>query len=401
RIVTVEKRYARAEVLERTGAAATSRVTPLCAVFGSCGGCQLQHLSYAAQLEHKRRVVENALTRIERITGVTVLPTLASPEPWRYRNQVQVPLRWDAQADRVVPGFFAAASHQHVPTDVCALAPQAIERTIGRAVELLTEARITSVHHLIVRRSETTGEQVVVFVVTDVDVALHDPAEALVGWNGIKGVARTVQPRPHGPVWGRTVDPICGDCVLTEIIDGIEYLISPRSFFQVNTEQARRLYAETLAAAAPGADDTVLDAYCGTGTLGLLFARHVAQVYGIDNIPDAIADARRNAEHNGIANAEFTVGEVERVLPTWTAAGRRFDIAVLDPPRKGCDPAVLQALIATAPRRITYVSCNPATLARDLRILLDGGYQVDTVQPVDMFPQTSHVECVVATYRAV
>jgi 23S rRNA (uracil1939-C5)-methyltransferase len=398
----VEKRFARGIVTGELERVAPTREAPRCRVFGDCGGCQLQHLSYDAQLQHKRDMVEQALKRLARLSDVPVLPTLGMSHPWRYRNQVQVPLAYDERKQRLVQGFFAVGSHRVVETDVCHLASTSMEETIRRVVGILQcdlGSKAADAHHIVLRESRTTGEQLVVLCTRSGTVIDRDIAERIAELPRVVGVAQTVQPRPHGPIWGRTVESLAGSSHLTETIEGVEFLISARSFFQVNTSQAAKLYEKAVEFAQVKSGDVVLDAYCGTGTLTLLFARHAGRALGIELVPEAIADARRNADHNGIANAEFVVGEVERVLPKRVQQGEHYDVAVVDPPRRGCHPNVLRALAEAKPRRIVYVSCNHATFARDARTLTDLGYHLEKVQPVDMFPQTSHVECVAALSR--
>lgn len=405
RVTANERRFLRAAVIERL-TDAESRLAPACAVFGDCGGCQLQHFTHAAQLEHKRRVVEQALVRIAKLPDVRVHPTLGMDEPWRYRNQVQVPLEYvtgtGSARGRLVTGFFASGSHRIVHSATCDLEPAEMEQAVAAAVDVLSDtlgARALAVHHLIARRSHTTGDIMLVIAVRDADLDLQAVAVKLLSLPNVVSVARTVQPQPNGPVWGRSVDILAGSAVLTERLVDVEYLISPRSFFQVNTAQAERLIATALSYADVGPEDTVLDAYCGTGSISLPLARRSRQVVGIESVPEAVADARRNAEHNAIANARFEVGQVESVLPTLLQEGLTLDVAVVDPPRKGCDRVVLDALLDAKPQRVVYVSCNHATLARDLRVLVDGGYSVIEAQPVDMFPQTSHVEVVCLLVR--
>lgn len=400
-VTTIEKRFARGKLVAVVGGAEEIRTPPLCGVFGQCGGCQLQHLQYAQQLAHKRVMVEQTLRRLGKFTEVDVLPTLGMQDPWRYRNQVQVPLQFDKVVGRVKPGFFAAGSHDVVATEVCHLEPAAMEATVQSVVEVLNEVlgrQAGWVHHLVVRYSFTTGEQMVVLCAREAGIPWRDVANKVSALPDVVSVAYTVQPRSHGPIWGNEVHVISGVDHLVEEIAGLQFAISPRSFFQVNTIQARTLYQKVLDYARVDERTTALDAYCGTGTISLMLAKHAAKVVGIETIAPAVEDARRNATQNGVTNAEFHVGDVEKVLPKLVAAGEHFDVAVVDPPRKGCDPAVLAALLDVKPQRIVYVSCNHVTLARDLRVLVEGGYQVEVVQPVDMFPQTNHVECVVATH---
>jgi 23S rRNA (uracil1939-C5)-methyltransferase len=400
-ITAIEKRFARGKLVGVVGGADAGRVPPLCGVFGQCGGCQLQHLHYAQQLDHKRVMVEQTLRRLGKLTEVEVLPTLGMQDPWRYRNQVQVPLQFDVAEGRVKPGFFAAGSHDVVTTDVCHLEPVSMEATVQSVVEALNDVlgdKAGMVHHLVVRYSFTTGEQMVVLCVRDAGLPWRDIAQRVAALPHVVSVAYTVQPRSHGPIWGHEVQVVSGADHLVEEIAGLKFVISPRSFFQVNTLQARALYQKVLDYARVDAQTTALDAYCGTGTISLMLAKHAGRVVGIETIVPAVEDARRNAAENGVTNAEFYIGDVEQVLPKLVGAGAHFDMAVLDPPRKGCDPAVLEALLNVKPKRIVYVSCNHVTLARDLRVLVDGGYRVEEVQPVDMFPQTNHVECVVSTH---
>lgn len=402
-IVQVERRFGRGQVVERYDAAPV-RTDPVCSVFGACGGCQMQHFSYTHQLEHKRSVVEQTLIRSAKLLDVTVLPTLGMGTPWHYRNQVQIPLQYVPDEGRYVSGFFAAHSHRVVETQECGLEALETERTVPLVLGVLTSVlgeRASSVHHLVMRYSFTTKEQMIVLVVDHAGLDLSRAAQEIGQFPGVVSVGKTVQPKRHGPVWGPRVDVLWGVDHLTERMGELEFLISPRSFFQVNTLQAQKLYDKVLEYASPQATDSVLDAYCGTGTMGLLFARQVKRVLGIESVAPAVADARKNAKHNHIANATFEVGEVEHVLPQRIARGDPFDIVVLDPPRKGCHPDVLQAVMDARPRTVVYVSCNHVTLARDLRTLVDGGYDVREVLPVDMFPQTSHVECVVALHRRV
>ncbi|GMA50018.1 hypothetical protein GCM10025857_13750 [Alicyclobacillus contaminans] len=309
---------------------------------------------------------------------------------------MQVPLRFDPAIHRLRQGFFGPSSHRLVETNHCRLEPEAMEDTIQSAVSMLNTKLgdvAQPIHHLIVRQSFATQEQMLILCVRQPGVLALDVVRALMNLPHVVTVAETVQPRPHGPVWGKDVRILAGSPHLVERIGPLEFLISPRSFFQVNTAQAEVLYREALAAADVQAEDTVLDAYCGTGTLSLMFASKAQRVVGIETIAAAVHDARKNAKHNGMDNVEFIVGEVERVLPEQIRGGAHYDIALLDPPRKGCHPAVLHSLASARPRKIVYVSCNHVTLARDLRMLADAGYEVSYVQPVDMFPQTGHVEC--------
>jgi len=402
-ITELHRRFARASIVTRANEA-EMRVQPVCAVHGDCGGCQLQHVQYAEQLAHKQAMVAHALRRLPQATPVEVRPTLGMAHPYRYRNQVQVPVAWDEAAQHLRYGFYAPTSHRIVETSVCHLEPEAMERTVVEVMRRLEPTRLVHyVHHVIVRRSHTNGEQMVILSVDHDYPAAGQAIETLLaGIPSVVSIAITIHQQYSSPVWGEETVVLAGAAHLRERFMEIDFLVSPRSFFQVNTEQAAQLCAEVARMAALSGAPTVLDAYCGAGTLSLPLARSIAstggRVIGIDSVEPAIADARANATYNAIANASFEVGLVEDVLPKMVQRGQVFDVVVLDPPRKGCHPRVLEAVLQARPQRIVYVSCNHVTLGRDLQLLVAGGYVAQTAQPVDMFPQTGHVECVVATH---
>jgi 23S rRNA (uracil1939-C5)-methyltransferase len=407
RINFVKKSFARAQLMERT-ADADMRRQPDCAVFGACGGCQLQHLDYEEQLQHKTQRVAWALRSLPQDVPPTIHPILGMDTPIRYRNQVQIPVRWTAEG-RVEIGFFSVSSHQLVATDTCHLESLAMEQTARALADWLQACGpevAGHVHHLILRESFTTKQQMVIFAMTRSKRSFVERMKTLLDAIGgprlgaLVSVGFTVQPLLEGPVWGADTHIVAGQSHLTETLLGVEYLISPRSFFQVNTRQAARMYETVRDMAALTAEDHVLDAYSGTGSISLLLAKcGVASVVGIESIQAAIDDAWANSQHNHVDNVTFQVGEVETVLPKLVKQGAHFDVAVLDPPRKGIHPDALQAVLDARPKRIVYISCNPATLGRDLGPMVAAGYRVTEVQPVDMFPQTSHVECLILMTR--
>ncbi len=407
KIVSVHRRFARGQVVERHNNA-IHRVTPPCPVHGVCGGCHLQHLEYPQQLQYKQQIVARALSKLPQARPPEILPILGMKHPFRYRNQVQVPVEWDNVGKRIRFGFFARDSHTIVETPTCHLEPFTMERTVAYLVDWLMSLGpeiCATVHHIIVRESSTAPEQLVIFALRRPHPSLRKALADLVGVQTspqaaykIVGVALTVQPQVSGPVWGQSVDFVAGTPFIHEQVGSVEFLISARSFFQVNHTQSVRLVETVQDYAKLTGNERVLDAYCGTGMLALALAKTAGSVIGIESIPAAIADANHNADHNQIDNVQFLVGQVEIELPRLIRHGQTFDLMVLDPPRKGVHPAVIEAVLAAKPRQLIYVSCNPTTLGRDATLLVNGGYQIDRVQPVDMFPQTSHVECVVATY---
>ncbi|GLV14680.1 23S rRNA (uracil-C(5))-methyltransferase RlmCD [Alicyclobacillus hesperidum] len=398
RITSVEKRFARGQVVERRTASLDRQDAP-CPVFGECGGCQVQHMLYEAQTIWKEGRIRRIAERLGLDADAVVRPIIGSHTPFRYRNQVQMPVRYNADEKRVEMGFFAAETHAMAVTDSCHLISETMQSTLVRACRFLTSIgpAAADVHHIVLRESATHAEQMIVFCTANGD---DEFARTLARFHApsVKTVAITVQPRPTGPIWGRTVNVQKGDGYLMERMGGRRFRVSPRSFLQVQTGMADRMYQVVLQQAQVSSEDVVIDAYCGIGTLTLLLASHARRVVGVEEIAQAIEDARENAELNRIENAEFHGARVEEWLPKWIESGGQPDVIVFDPPRKGIDRAALDAAIAAHIPRIVYVSCNPATLQRDLAILLDAGYRVKEMQPFDMFPQTEHVECVVATH---
>ncbi len=397
--------YVRARILSvvRPG---PDRVAPPCPVYAECGGCTWQHLSYAAQLQWKRRIVVEALRRVghlEEPEGL-VHPTLPAEPPWRYRHKMAVPFApADAPGAGVRAGFYAARSHRVVPFESCRIQHPLLDRVLAVTRHLVDElgippyderTRTGVLRHLVARVSRHRGE-VLVALVTPGPGFPAGPALAA----GIRkaipecvGVVHNLNPTPGNAILGRVTRTLAGRDRLVEELDGLRFLVSAISFFQVSPAQAQTLYRVAVDQAAPGPRDTVVDLYAGVGTLSLFLARRSGAVEAIEEVGPAVADGRQNAAENHQDNLRFHLGAAEVVLPQLVRAGLRPTVVVLDPPRRGAAPEVLAAILRAAPRRVVYCSCNPATLARDLGGLR-GAYRLSAVQPVDMFPQTAHVEC--------
>ncbi len=397
------------------------RIASACPQAADCGGCSLQIMTYPAQLHHKQQQVADALTRIGHVADIERLlrPIIGMDQPWQYRSKVQFPVAGTAAAPEI--GFYASRSHQVIHAPLCPVQPpicDVIRDTVAahiRAwqIEPYDEASHTGLlRHLVVRLGFATGQVMVVLVLNgdslpdqdelyaklrDAIAACSDPALPplkLTSFYINKNTDKT------NLILSNHCRLLAGEPFIEEIILGLRYRISPLSFFQVNPRQTERLYAAALDLAGLTGRESVLDLYCGTGSISLLLAKQARQVTGIEIVPEAIADAKVNAEINGISNVEFLVGKAETLLPELVSNGLIADVAVVDPPRKGCDAALLDALIEVGVGRIVYVSCNPATLARDVARLQDSGYVVEAVQPVDMFPWTGHVETVTLLTRS-
>lgn len=401
------KNYGFAELLE-VKQHAPSRVEAPCHVFWECGGCQLQHLSYEAQLQQKQKQVRDVIDRIAKLPHVPVHPVKGMQDPWRYRNKSQIP--FSERNGHVVSGFFKTRTHQIVDTDVCIIQSEEADElmsTLKHEMHALgldaydEKAHRGMLRHLIVRKGRATGEIMVVLVTLKKKFpqkqAVVDLIKRVVP--EVTSIMQNVNPDKTNVIFGNETINLDGKSVIIDKIGDIQFEISARSFYQVNPVQTEVLYGQALEYAQLSGDETVIDAYCGIGTISLFLAQQAKEVYGVEIVPQAIEDAKRNAELNGLANAHFEAGAAEDVIPRWYAEGKRFDVLVVDPPRKGCDEKLLQTILKYKPERVVYVSCNPGTLARDLRILEDGGYETQEVQPVDMFPQSSHVETVTLLQR--
>lgn len=406
-VTTVKASYAKAR-LDAVLAPAADRIVPRCPVYERCGGCQLQHLAYPAQLAAKRQTVVDALSRIGKLADVVVKPTLAAEEPWRYRNKMQFPV---GLADgRLAVGCFAQGSHDIIDIDDC-LIQQAANNEVARAVRAIVadlglapyDERTGRglIRHVLGRVGTASGEVMVVLVTARAELpqqeAIVNRLRAAVP--GLVSIVHNVNSERTNVILGRRTATIWGRDTIRDRLGEFVFEISALSFFQVNSAQAAVLYAQAVDYAGLTGRETVIDAYCGTGTIALFLARRAAKVYGVEVVAPAIADAIKNAAANGIANAEFLVGDAVEVLPALYRQGVRPHAIVVDPPRAGCDPAVLATFVRMRPGRIVYVSCNPASLARDLAVLAAQGYTAREIQPVDMFPQTYHVECVALVER--
>ncbi|MBS0649480.1 MAG: 23S rRNA (uracil(1939)-C(5))-methyltransferase RlmD [Verrucomicrobia bacterium] len=388
-IKEVRKNFARAQVIsyEKTS---SQRVVPPCPVFGRCGGCQLMHLDYASQLEAKRQRVVDSFERIGKIFDVPVAPCVPSPSPLAYRNKIQLPVVLDATLHM---GLYAFNSHEIVEIEKCYIHCPLGERVFAHVKQILQTHPDPSLRHVIIKTAVHTSQVLVVLVTQGKgSPLLPSIAEKIMeSFPEIKGVVQNIHSTPGNVILGETFRTLAGHGSIVDKICGMFFKVSPASFFQVNPSQAENLYQTALEFCDLKGDETLLDAYCGVGTLSLILASHVEKVIGVECVPDAISDAQENAQRNHIKNAAFVCAAAEDFIGTLS----HIDVAVLNPPRKGCELSFLEKLAALKPRRLVYISCDPATLARDLAILREKGYQVNAAQPFDMFPQTVHVETLV------
>ncbi|TWI55998.1 23S rRNA (uracil(1939)-C(5))-methyltransferase RlmD [Halalkalibacter nanhaiisediminis] len=384
------------------------RAEPPCPIYNQCGGCQMQHLNYEAQLIVKQKQVQDVLERIGGLKSVLVHPTLGMDNPWRYRNKAQVPV--GENEGGLIAGFYQERSHRIISMDQCLIQHEENDEII-RSVKSIAikygirgydeEKHRGTLRHVVARHGKQTGEIMVVLVTRGKELPNKKNIieEICNQIPNVKSIVQNINPKRTNVIFGEETHVLWGDEYIHDYIGDIKFAISARSFYQVNPEQTKVLYDKALEYANLTGNETVIDAYCGIGTISLFLAQRAKRVYGVEIVPDAIADAKRNAELNGITNVDFAVGEAENVMPWWYAQGIRPDVIVVDPPRKGCDEKLLETILAMKPQRVVYVSCNPATLARDLKMLDEGGYETKEVQPVDMFAHSTHVEAVVKLER--
>ncbi len=403
RITTLKARYAVATQL-RLLSGSPHRVVPFCAAFGTCGGCQVQHLSYPAQLSWKREVVHNALRRIGGLHGVDVRNVLPSPRSRRYRNKVALVVGGGGEQSPPGLGFFRQRTHELVEIESCPILVPELDEIVGRLHSLRLEERLGALYrvarHFVARASAALGESVL-SITTD----RESPEIARVAGHllerlpRVRGIANSFDPASANAVMGREQRTLAGTTTIEETIAGVRYRVSPESFFQVNPGIVAKIFA--LMRGGLAQPRKIVDLYCGAGTFSLYFAAAGSTVLGIEENPAAVREAEANAELNGLQDrVEFEAARVEEAVerPEIAARLREAGILFLDPPRKGSDEATLGAIVRARVPNIWYLSCDPATLARDLKFLTSNGYNVGIVQPFDMFPQTGHVETLVTLY---
>ena len=425
KIMKVKKGYAYARLLKLI-TASPHRTEPRCPYHRQCGGCQIQALDYKYQLLFKENKVKNNLNRIGGFTmellDQCMEPIVGMEEPYHYRNKAQFPVGYGKKGE-LVTGFYAGRTHVIIPNTDCALGVQENKEILECILDFMRAYKITpyneasgegTVRHILIRKGFSTGEIMVCVVLNGERLPHEDKlVEKLSTLKGMTSISVNINQEKTNVIMGSTCRTLWGADTITDVIhmrdiacinsgeeycaanDGITFAISPLSFYQVNPIQTEKLYSLALNYAGLTGTETVWDLYCGIGTISLFMARRAKQVFGIEIVEQAIIDARENARRNGIDNARFYVGKAEEVLPAlYEQEGIYADVICVDPPRKGCDPACLETIVKMAPKRIVYVSCDSATLARDLKYLCANGYALRRVRAVDLFGQTVHVETV-------
>lgn len=408
RILKVEKNLAYGRVEElMTPSGDRVQAESDCPVFGRCGGCAWRHVTYDAELRYKQQRVADALRRIGGL-DVEIRPIIGSENAEHYRNKAQYPVRPGPY--RPMIGFYAPRSHRVVEQHACVLQPVIFETIVEIVFQWAKKTglpiydettRKGILRHIYIREAESTGEIQVCLVCASGKLPdTHELIETLrERVPGLQSVVVNLNREDTNVVLGGNGFTLWGQDFITDELCGLRFRLSPRSFYQVNRRQAEILYGIAAAFAEPTPEDTLLDLYCGTGTIGLSMAGRTGEVIGVETVAEAVEDAQRNAEENGIGNARFLCADAGDAAAQLRREGVRPTIVVLDPPRKGCSPAVIDTVAEMEPERVVYVSCDPATLARDLKRFAEKGYKTEAVQPVDMFPRTPHVETVAVLSR--
>lgn len=372
-----------------------------------CGGCQIDHIRYEDQLKIKKKIVEDAISRIGKLEGIAVNDTIGMEDPYKYRNKAQFPI--GMKDGKTVTGFYRKGSHDIIACESC-LIQHDVNDQINEIVRNWTDEFGIDVYdekthkgtlrHVVTKVGFKTGEVMVVIVTNGRKLKNSDVlVERLKSVEGLKTVVQNINSQKTNRIMGFENVNLYGDGLISDYIHDLKFNISPLSFFQVNPVQTDVLYSKALEYAMLSGNEDVFDIYCGIGTISLFLAQKAKSVVGIEIVEDAIRDARINAKVNGLDNTEFYAGKAEEVVPELYAKGKRADVVVVDPPRKGCDERVLETIVNMKPERVVYVSCNPSTLARDLAYLDAKGYKTVEVQPVDMFPHSMHVETVCQLMR--
>ncbi len=400
-IIKVKKTYA-VGIIKKITQRSPIRIKPQCTVSEKCGGCCFAHISYAAELEIKQKQIEDNFKRIGGL-DVTIKPIIPSPDSSRYRNKAQYPVGSDGRFASI--GFYAPMTHRIIDCADCYLQPEDFKKVVDIFRDWIREKKISVydevahkgvLRHIYLRKGFVTGELMVCLVANSREVPFTDELIEMLRAEveGLRSVILNVNTKNTNVVLGSECITLYGSDYITDELCGLKFNISPLSFYQVNHDGAEILYNKAKEYAALTGKESLIDLYCGTGTIGLTMAREAGQLVGVEIIEQAVENAKKNAELNGIENSRFICGDASKAAEILLEEGIKPDVVILDPPRKGCDGALVETVSKMSPERIVYVSCDSATLARDCARFLEAGYKVEEATPVDMFPRTGNVECV-------
>ena len=392
-----------------------NRTAAKCDVSDKCGGCSLQYMDYGAQLKHKQKIVKDCLERIGgfKNIGEITYEIIGMDDPYHYRNKAQFPVSKSALHNCANIGFFAKRSHEIINLKSCNISHKANDQILDIFRTFINENIVKFspydeinhtglIRHIFTRVGFYTGDIMVCIVInSDSFPDCRELIMELSRINGMKSIMININKNKTNVILGDKNKILWGNDYIFDYIGDKKFKISVNSFFQINPAQTEKLYKKAVEFAGVSKNDICIDAYCGIGTISLILAPHVKKVYGIEIIPQAISDAIENAELNSIKNAEFIAGTSENVIPELINNGEKIDLIVVDPPRKGCDIKLIESIIESKIKKLVYISCDPATLSRDLKLLTNEAYELKKIQPVDMFPHTMHVETIALLHRKI
>lgn len=402
-ITEIKKSFALAKTIEILESS-PHRVDSPCENFEICGGCQTLTLSYEEQLKYKKNSVINSLKKSSLdMEGIIIYDTIGMDNPYRYRNKTAFSV--GKNKGKIQIGTYEQSSHQLVDLDTCLLQDKVADNILKNTKNILEKYKINpydkrtkngTIKHIVIRTNK--DKEVMLIIVTNTEElpnANKIVEELIKAESKIKTIVQNINNKNTSVILGFKNKTLYGSGTIIDYIDNLQFVISPHTFFQVNSVQTEKLYEKAIEYAQLAKEDTCFDLYCGIGTISLMAARKSKKVYGVEIVEQSIRDAERNAKVNNIENTEFFTGKVEEVLPKLHKKGIKADVIIIDPPRKGCEKEVLEVIKNISPKRVVYVSCNPATLGRDLKILQDYGFKIEKIQPVDMFCHSTHIECVI------
>ena len=402
KVIKVKKNFAIGKLI-KVITESDARVEPPCIYYYKCGGCQLQHMSYQAQLNMKKEQVVNLFHRKAKFTNTVIKDTVGMEDPWRYRNKSQIPVGLSKDQQPIM-GFYRQRSHDIIDMESCLIQDQQHQQVMNDLKQLISELNISVynektkkglLRHLVVRTGHYTNQLMIILVTNG---KAFKQAESLVDalvrkYPNVTSIKQNINDAHSNVIMGPQSITLYGEEEIEDQLSEVTFNISDQSFYQINSHQTEKLYQQALDYAQLTGNEIVLDTYCGIGTIGLYMAENAKHVYGVEVVPSAIKDAKQNATINQFENTTFVCGKAEEVILEWKSEGIRPDVVMVDPPRKGCDETFLETILELNPKRIVYISCNPSTQQRDAHIL-SRQYELKEITPVDMFPQTTHIETV-------
>ena len=407
KVIKVKKNFAIGKLLKILKQS-EQRVTPPCIYYEKCGGCQLQHMSYESQLKMKKQQVVNLFHKKAKLEETVIHDTIGMNHPWRYRNKSQLPVGKDKN-NKTIMGYYRQRSHDIIDMDSCLIQDEKQQELMNDIKQWLNELNVSIyneknkkglLRHVVIRTSHYTNEVMIIFVTNgskfkEAETLVHRLTEV---YPDITSIKQNINDAHSNVIMGRKSITLYGTDEIEDKLSEITFNISDQSFYQINSHQTEKLYNQALEYAQLTGNEIVLDTYCGIGTIGLYMAPLAKHVYGVEVVPQAIKDAEDNATKNQLKNTTFECGKAEDVILTWKSQGIKPGVVMVDPPRKGCDETFLTTLLKLNPKRIVYISCNPSTQQRDAQILAEQ-YELVEITPVDMFPQTTHIETVALFVR--